>query len=69
MLLNIIKGNRNAAEVTNCVQEVFMSSEVTMKRDIGISVDIEIRGENEVFSLEGLKELEYYFDSYDIRIW
>lgn len=69
MLLNIIKGNKNAAEVANCVQEVFMSSEVTIKRDIGISVDIEIRGENEVFSLEGLKELEYYFDSHDIRIW
>ena len=24
---------------------------------------------NELHSLEGLKELEYYFKDYDIRIW
>lgn len=26
-------------------------------------------GKNELHSLEGLKELEYYFKDYDIRIW
>ena len=31
--------------------------------------DIEVTGKNELHSLEGLKELEYYFKDYDIRIW
>lgn len=69
MLLNIIKGKRNASEVENCIQEVFMSSEITIKKDYGVSVDIEVQGDNELHSLEGLKELEYYFKDYDIRIW
>ena len=32
-------------------------------------IDIEVTGKNKLHSLEGLKELEYYFKDYDIRIW
>ena len=42
---------------------------VNIKDENAVSVDIEVTGKNELHSLEGLKELEYYFKDYDIRIW
>lgn len=47
----------------------FNSSKVNIKTDYEISVDIEVIGEGGLHSLEGIKELEYYFRDYDIRVW
>jgi len=48
---------------------VFDNAKVNIKDENAVSVDIEVTGKNELHSLEGLKELEYYFKDYDIRIW
>lgn len=69
MTLNIVKNNLDASCIVEYVKEVFNTSEVNIKKDYEISVDIEVTGENKLFSLEGLKELEYHIDDYDIRIW
>jgi hypothetical protein len=45
------------------------ASEVKVKEDYGMSVDIEISSQEGLHSLEGLKELEDCFKDYDIRIW
>ena len=54
------------AEYVRCV---FDNAKVNIKDENAVSVDIEVTGKNELHSLEGLKELEYYFKDYDIRIW
>ena len=58
---------------TSCIEEyvrcVFDNAKVNIKDENAVSVDIEVTGKNELHSLEGLKELEYYFKDYDIRIW
>ena len=58
---------------TSCIAEyvrcVFDNAKVNIKDENAVSVDIEVTGKNELHSLEGLKELEYYFKDYDIRIW
>lgn len=69
MTLNIVKNNLDASCIAEYVKEVFNTSEVNIKKDYGISVDIEVTGENKLLSLEGLKELECHIDDYDIRIW
>lgn len=69
MTLNIVKNNLDASCIVEYVKEVFNTSEVNIKKDYGISVDIEVTGENKLFSLEGLKELECHINDYDIRIW
>ena len=48
---------------------VFDNAKVNIKDENAVSVDIEVTVKNELHSLEGLKELEYYFKDYDIRIW
>lgn len=68
MILNIVKNNLNDCDIAEYVKEIFNSSEVNIKNDHGISVDIEVIGEGKLYSLEGLKELERYFRDYDIRI-
>lgn len=50
--------------ISNTINEILND-----KTDYEISVDIEVVGEGGLHSLEGLKELEYYFRDYDIRIW
>lgn len=69
MVLNIVKNNQEVSDIVECVKEVFGNSDVSVKKDYGISVDIAVIGENELHSLEGLKELESCFNDYDIRIW
>lgn len=69
MILNIVKNKLDTSCIANYVKNVFDKSEVNIKKDYSISIDIEVTGENELYSLEGLKELEYYFKDYDIRIW
>lgn len=69
MVLNIVKNDRNVSDITECVKNVFNSSDVSVKKDYDISVDIEVTSKNGIHTLEGLKELEYYFKDYDIRIW
>lgn len=69
MILNIVKNNTDASCLAEYVKNVFNTSKVNIKKDYGISVDIEVTGENEIYSLGGLKELEYYIKDYDIRIW
>ena len=54
------------AEYVRCL---FDYAKVNIKDENAVSVDIEVAGKNELHSLEGLKELEYYFKDYDIRIW
>lgn len=69
MILNIVKNNQGVSNIEGRVKEAFGNSEVSVKKDYGISVDIAVTGENGLHSLEGLKELESYFNDYDIRIW
>lgn len=70
MKLNIVKGKKNNDEVVNIVKEVFSSSEITLTNDYGETIDIEVKDKNGgIYSLEGLKELENYFNDYNIRIW
>lgn len=69
MILNIVKNNQDVSDIAGCVKDVFGNSGVSIKKDYGISVDIAVTCENGLHSLEGLKELENYFNDYDIRIW
>lgn len=69
MILNIVKNDIDSSHILECVRRTFDSSKVNIKTDYGISVDIEVVGEGGLHSLEGIKELEYYFRDYDIRIW
>lgn len=69
MILNIVKNKLDTSCIAKYVKKVFDKSEVNIKKDYSISVDIEVTGGNKLYSLEGLKELEYYFKDCDIRIW
>ena len=68
MVLNIVKNKLSASDIVNCVKKVFDGSEVEIQKEYCVSVDISVTGKNVLHSLEGLKELEYYFKDYDIRI-
>ena len=63
MVLNIVKNDLPASCIAEYVRCVFDNAKVNIKDENAVSVDIELH------SLEGLKELEYYFKDYDIRIW
>lgn len=69
MVLNIVKNNLDIVTIARHVKEVFTASEVCIGKDHGISVDIEVKSLGGLHSLEGLKELEYYFREDDVRIW
>lgn len=69
MVLNIVKNNLSSSCITECVREIFDKSEVSPQKDYGISIDVEVKSEHGLHSLEGLKELECYFKDFDIRIW
>lgn len=69
MIINIVKNGTDSSSILECVRKTFINSKVSIKTDYKISVDIEVVGEGGLHSLEGLKELEYYFRDYDIRIW
>lgn len=69
MILNIVKNDADSSSILECVKKTFNNSKVSIKTDYKISVDIEVVGEGGLHSLEGLKELEYYFRDYDIRVW
>ena len=69
MILNIVKNGLNNSEIARHVKHVFDRAEVNIKKDYTVSVDIQVTDENGLYSLEALKELEYHFRDYDIRIW
>ena len=69
MILNIVKNETESIRIAEAVREVFPDSEVKVKEDYGMSVNIEISSQEGLHSLEGLKELEECFKDYDIRIW
>ena len=69
MVLNIVKNGADSSSILECVRKTFNNSKVSIKTDYEISVDIEVVGEGGLHSLKGLKELEYYFRDYDIRVW
>lgn len=69
MVLNIVKNSMDISYIFNCIKNTFDNSKVSIKKDYGISVDIEVIDGNGIHSLEGLKELESYFKECDIRIW
>lgn len=69
MVLNIVKNNLDIITIARHVKEVFTASEVCVGKDYGISVDIEVKSLTGLYSLEGLKELEFYFREDDVRIW
>lgn len=69
MVLNIVKNNLSASDIVTYVKNTFDTSEVNLKTYHGISVDIIVTGKNTLHSLEGVRELEYYFKDYDIRIY
>ena len=69
MILNIVKNETESIRIAEAVREVFPDSEVKVKEDYGMSVNIEISSQEGLHSLEGLKELEGCFKDYDIRIW
>ena len=69
MVLNIVKNNQEVSELPKTSFTHSTISDVSVKKDYGISVDIAVIGENGLHSLEGLKELESCFNDYDIRIW
>lgn len=69
MVLNIVKNKLSASDVADYVKKVFDSSEVEIQKECCVSVDISVTGKNVLHSLEGLKELEYYFRDYDVRIY
>ena len=65
MVLNIVKNDLPASCIAEYVRCVFDNAKVNIKDENAVSVDIEVTGKNELHSLEGLKELEYYFKDYD----
>ena len=69
MILNIVKNGTENTRIAEAIREVFPDSEVKVKEDYGMSVNIEISSREGLHSLEGLKELEECFKDYDIRIW
>ena len=69
MILNIVKNETESIRIGEVVREVFPDSEVKVKEDYGMSVNIEISSREGLHSLEGLKELEECFKDYGIRIW
>jgi hypothetical protein len=69
MTINIVKNGTDSSSILECVRKTFNNSNVSIKTDYKISVDIEVVGEGGLHSLEGLKELEYYFRDCDIRVW
>ena len=69
MILTIVKNETESIRIAEAVREVFPDSEVKVKEDYGMSVNIEISSREGLHSLEGLKELEECFKDYDIRIW
>lgn len=70
MKLNIVKNQRSNDEVVAIVKNTYINSEVTIVKDYGAIIDIEVTDKNGgIHSLEGLKELENNFSDYDIRIW
>lgn len=69
MIINIVKNEADSSSILECVRKTFINSNVSIKTDYKISVDIEVVGEGGLYSLEGLKELEYYFRDCDIRVW
>ena len=64
MVLNIVKNDLPASCIAEYVRCVFDNAKVNIKDENAVSVDIEVTGKNELHSLEGLKELEYYFKDY-----
>lgn len=70
MKLNIVKNQKSNDEVVAIVKNIYINSEVTIVKDYGAIIDIEVTDKNGgIHSLEGLKELENYFLDFDIRIW
>ena len=65
MVLNIVKNDLPASCIAEYVRCVFDNAKVNIKDENAVSVDIEVTGKNELHSLEGLKELEYYFKDYE----
>ena len=65
MVLNIVKNDLPASCIAEYVRCVFDNAKVNIKDENAVSVDIEVTGKNELHSLEGLKELEYYFKDYN----
>lgn len=68
MVLNIVKNDLPASCIAEYVRCVFDNAKVNIKDENAVSVDIEVTGKNELHSLEGLKELEYYFKDYDTLV-
>lgn len=68
MVLNIVKNKLSASDIADYVKKVFENSEVEIQKEYCVSVDISVTEKNVLHSLEGLKELEYYFKDYDVRI-
>lgn len=68
MVLNIVKNKLSTSDIADCVKKVFENSEVEIQKEYCVSVDISVTSKNVLHSLEGLKELEYYFKDYDVRI-
>lgn len=70
MKLNIVKNEKSNEEVVAIVKNTYINSEVTVVKDYGTTIDIEVTDRNGgVYSLETLKELQSDFKDYDIRIW
>lgn len=68
MVLNIVKNDLPASCIAEYVRCVFDNAKVNIKDENAVSVDIEVTGKNELHSLEGLKELEYYFRFLSVRL-
>ena len=68
MVLNIVKNDLPASCIAEYVRCVFDNAKVNIKDENAVSVDIEVTGKNELHSLEGLKELEYYFRFSSVRL-
>ena len=69
MELNLVKNKPSASDIVDYVKKDFDSSEVEIQKEYCVSVDISVTGKNVLHSLEGLKELEYYFKDYDVRVY
>jgi hypothetical protein len=51
MIINIVKNNSDSLSILECVRKTFTNSEVSIKADCKISVDIEVVGNGGVHSL------------------